>query len=249
VNATSTMHVDPADATVNGVALYSVELAATFDREWFESQVPDPAWSHTDDAGHFHAYDSNGKLPTLRKTFVNVGCDGTCGGVCDGEGFNRATYECVLCDSLVEPATRRGSTPVGGSTTYTAEVSGPLDLAGFDGEEVSFTCSFGFGRGGLIVREVTQSSDFDRVHASVELGILHRRLGTQAQRESPDLRRKSVARAILAGAEAIRKPWESLSEADRVEFLNDFATLAAGRAITAALPLLGLDENGEFLLW
>lgn len=133
-----------------------------------------------------------------------------------------------------------------GPTVYTAEVTGPLGLAGFDTEEVNFTCDAGFGLGALEVREVMQSVDFDCVTASIRLKTLHHRLGTRAQQRQTEPR-ANLTKAILAGAKAIREPWESLPEAERVEFVKDFASLAAARAIEAALPLLGLDEDGGLL--
>ncbi len=64
---------------------------------------PDPTWEHTDGAGHFHAYDRDGKLPTLTPRSRHVDCDGSCGGVCGGEGYDVTDYLCSVCDELVEP--------------------------------------------------------------------------------------------------------------------------------------------------
>ncbi len=68
----------------------------------------DPDWTHTDSAGHFHAYDQDGKLPTLDKESTPAPCDGTCGGACGGEGYTHTTYRCGLCREVVEPQIRPG---------------------------------------------------------------------------------------------------------------------------------------------
>lgn len=233
--------------TVNGIGLFALSLTASTDAEFFDAQMPDPTWTFTDGAGHFHAYDSAGKLPTLGRVVTHLDCDGTCGGVCDGEGYSKIEYQCPLCDEYVKPRTVRGQRHVSGPTIYTAQASGPRDLMDLHEQVVSFTCEAGyFGSGTLIVTGVTSSSTHDEVHIEVVLREAHERYGTRAQRMRREPR-ANLTQAILAGAKAVRGPWESLPEESRAEFLHDFATLAAARAITAALPLLGLDENGEVL--
>lgn len=64
---------------------------------------PDPAWEFIDEAGHFHAYDTAGELPTLDGRARHVNCDGSCGGVCGGEGYNVTDWHCRICDQLIEP--------------------------------------------------------------------------------------------------------------------------------------------------
>jgi hypothetical protein len=64
---------------------------------------PDPAWSLVDDAGHFHAFDADGSLPTLDGTRVPMPCDGSCGGVCEGEGYSVTRYTCRACGQEVRP--------------------------------------------------------------------------------------------------------------------------------------------------
>lgn len=245
----STIHIPNHQGVVNGVGLYSVTMHSESPYETYDSDVPDPAWTFTDAAGHFHAYDSDGKLPTLNMVATHLDCDGTCGGVCDGDGYSRTDYQCLLCDEFVVPATRRGRVQVNMASEplVTIEVTGPASLAGFDGEMVSFSCAAGFGSGELRVVEMTMSSSGDYALAQIDMRTpLYRRYGTQMQREVREPR-ANLTQAILAGAKAVREPWESLSEESRAEFLRDFATLAAARAISAALPLLGLDTDGEIL--
>lgn len=64
---------------------------------------PDAKWTHTDGNGHFHAFATNGELPTLNRETVPAPCDGSCGGVCNGEGYTVDRYTCLLCGEEVEP--------------------------------------------------------------------------------------------------------------------------------------------------
>lgn len=233
-------------STVNGVELHSTALSVHFDGETFEGDVADPTWAFTDASGHFHAYDGDGKLPTLRRLPIAKDCDGTCGDICQGDGYTAWAYQCILCDEFIEPRTRRGFQRLGTTSRKVAEVTGPRTLVEFDGEVVSFVCAAGFGFGILHLLGVTMSDDGDHVTAEIALRVLYRRYGTQMQQTVREPR-ANLTSAILAGAKAVREPWESLSEESRAEFLRDFATLAAARAITAALPLLGLDADGEIL--
>lgn len=61
---------------------------------------PDPKWSFTDGAGHFHAFTKakdRSELPTLRAE--EVPCDGACG---DPED-TVTVYRCIICGETVEP--------------------------------------------------------------------------------------------------------------------------------------------------
>jgi hypothetical protein len=64
---------------------------------------PDQRWEHIDTHGHFHAYDQDGKLPTLVSRPRHIDCDGSCGGVCEGEGYDITEWFCAICDEQVEP--------------------------------------------------------------------------------------------------------------------------------------------------
>jgi hypothetical protein len=64
---------------------------------------PDQRWEHIDTHDHFHAYDQDGKLPTLVNRARHIDCDGTCGGVCEGEGYDITEWFCVICDEQVKP--------------------------------------------------------------------------------------------------------------------------------------------------
>lgn len=245
----STVHIPNHQGVVNGVGLYSVSMHAESPYGTYDSDVPDPAWAFTDAAGHFHAYDSDGKLPTLTRVLNHVDCDGSCGGVCDGAGYSRTEYQCPLCDEYVVPATRKGRVAVNTrEPLVTVEVTGPTTLAGFDGEMVSFSCAAGFGSGELRVVEMTMSSSADYALAQIDMRTpLYRRYGTRMQQEVREPR-ANLTQAILAGAQAVRAAWGALPRGVPADdFTIDFSALAATRAITAALPLLGLDGDGEIL--
>lgn len=71
---------------------------------------PDPSWSMVDDAGHFHAYDQSAdkrrewdNYPTLKRLTRHHDCDGSCGGVCGGEGYDSTYFTCRVCDVEIDP--------------------------------------------------------------------------------------------------------------------------------------------------
>lgn len=64
---------------------------------------PDQRWEHIDTHGHFHAHDNEDKLPTLIARRRHIDCDGSCGGVCGGEGYDITDWFCAICNEQVEP--------------------------------------------------------------------------------------------------------------------------------------------------
>lgn len=68
---------------------------------------PDPTWTHTDAAGHWHAYDNDGKLPTLEPRTRHVDCDGIhdFGDQADEDcdGYDVTDWHCRICGEQVEP--------------------------------------------------------------------------------------------------------------------------------------------------
>lgn len=65
---------------------------------------PDPSWEFVDKAGHWHAFAMDGELPTLERYEKRVPHDGSCGGVCEGEGTVEVRYRCRACGKRVRPA-------------------------------------------------------------------------------------------------------------------------------------------------
>jgi len=96
---------------------------------------PDPNWSTVDAAGHFHAYDQGngevGHYPTLRTESAHVPCDGSCGGVCEGEGYDVTYYLCRICGVRVEPGLVQGphSVTMPGRISWAAIVYGVDNIA------------------------------------------------------------------------------------------------------------------------
>jgi hypothetical protein len=65
--------------------------------------TPDLKWQHVDEAGHFHAYDDDGKLPTLVKKSLHKNCDGEQCGDLDCDGYDVTWHECQLCEKEIKP--------------------------------------------------------------------------------------------------------------------------------------------------
>lgn len=58
---------------------------------------PDPLWRYVDPAGHEHAYDTQGKIPTVCCVVDDEGSD---------EYPSRGHYECLRCGARVSPGRR-----------------------------------------------------------------------------------------------------------------------------------------------
>ncbi len=76
------------------------------------ARKPDPSWEYVDQAGHYHAYTENGRLPTLDVKYEQVPCGGSCGDVCGGEGYTVDHHHCRICGEEVKPATLPDTDPV-----------------------------------------------------------------------------------------------------------------------------------------
>lgn len=92
---------------VNGVEMIDGEVSEDEDREVMWSQGPrvDPRWEFTDGNGHYHGWseDKHGPYPTLEAVSEPQPCDGSCNGVCRGEGYSITRYFCRLCREEIEP--------------------------------------------------------------------------------------------------------------------------------------------------
>lgn len=78
------------------------------DTAWTDLPEPDPRWTFVDAAGHFHARDAEGGLPTLEIVSEHVDCDGSCGGQCRGEGYTVGRAFCRICREEVVPGSIPG---------------------------------------------------------------------------------------------------------------------------------------------
>lgn len=98
---------------------------------------PNPAWTFVDASGHFHAYDRAEELPTLEAKTEQAPCDGSCGGVCQGEGYTVTHWLCRICGEEVKPGTLAGphSFPIRGRMSWSLDIPHLTDLdAPLDGE-------------------------------------------------------------------------------------------------------------------
>lgn len=91
-------------ATINNSLSLSGKLYVTQERIDISTRGPkeDPLWTAVDSNGHFHAR-SGDDYPTLRSREIPVPCDGSCGGICGGEGTSRTEWSCRICREVVEP--------------------------------------------------------------------------------------------------------------------------------------------------
>lgn len=91
-------------ASINGGEPIAAQLRITQERIDISTRGPkaDPKWTFTDAAGHFHAR-SDDELPTLIARPVHVPCDGSCGGICGGEGTEVIRYHCRICEEEIKP--------------------------------------------------------------------------------------------------------------------------------------------------
>lgn len=71
---------------------------------------PDPRWEHVDTNGHYHAYsgEDTNHYPTLTVRTEHVDCDGSCRGLCDGEGYTHDRYHCRICNEEIKPGAMPG---------------------------------------------------------------------------------------------------------------------------------------------
>lgn len=161
---------DPAQCRgyLNGIEVGVCDL--TIEREVIVvnslSPKSDPKWTYVDRLGHFHAYsdredDGYRRYPTLKATTIEEPCDGSCGGICGGEGYTRTEYSCLICAEVIKPSLIPGphTATVPGRYDWSAEVRGGVPPTAFD--RVSFrlaspTGDTWFGVG--VVTDLTLSS-------------------------------------------------------------------------------------------
>jgi len=103
----------------------------SIDVETDNATKPDPQWSTVDAVGHFHAWARGGTYPTLVTVTRHVPCDGTCGGVCGGEGYDEIDYHCRICNEKIDPGRvdDSGVHHFTVSRTWTVEVEGLVGQA------------------------------------------------------------------------------------------------------------------------
>lgn len=114
-------------AHINSALTMSGKLHITQDRIDISTAGPkaDSNWTAVDSAGHFHAM-SGKEYPTLRSREIPVPCDGSCGGVCEGEGTSRTEWSCRICREMVKPKRIPGPhyATMGGRMDWRVELEG-----------------------------------------------------------------------------------------------------------------------------
>lgn len=135
----------PGAFLVAGDARYPLDEATTLSvREDVErvrvagAVKPRPGWVGVDAAGHEHRWV---KVPGSPHEHVSdadrverhVPCDGSCGGVCEGEGYTVRVWVCRRCNSDVEPGyvddwyARDVGVPLTVTREYTIDMPLPTD--------------------------------------------------------------------------------------------------------------------------
>jgi hypothetical protein len=104
---------------------------------WSDSPKADRSWTFVDQAGHFHAYDMDGELPTLENEPEHVDCDGACGGHC--EGYSVPHYLCRICREEIHPGSIPGphQFAMDGPTSWVVRVRGVGHFAAQYDDQVS----------------------------------------------------------------------------------------------------------------
>jgi hypothetical protein len=69
--------------------------------------APDPGWEFMDSQGHYHAWSTDGELPTLDSRAEHRDCDGVHLFPVEGEceGYDVTRWSCSVCSEDVEPGT------------------------------------------------------------------------------------------------------------------------------------------------
>lgn len=98
---------------------------------------PRMGWVETDGAGHVHAYDDQGDLPTLIGRTVHADCDGVhLGPMLDPEqpceGYDITEWHCRICDQEIKPQREpdTGTKTMPGMTTWHVMVSPAEEITG-----------------------------------------------------------------------------------------------------------------------
>ena len=95
----------PCTASVNNGPAVGAELTAEQEQIEITSGTatkPDMRWEYVDQSGHFHAYDQDGKLPTLHERIEQMPCPGGCDDP-GCEGYTVTRYHCSICGEEIEP--------------------------------------------------------------------------------------------------------------------------------------------------
>lgn len=164
----ATIHIPGGEgngASIDGSALLPCSLDVTTEMidvsTGLPTRLPDPAWEKVDKQGHFHAFTTDGKLPTV----VTESIQKPCPGGCDDPGCEGVTvirYRCRLCRQKIRPnwVTEYDPSPrsMPGRTEWSVAVRGASESPPVGDVSVKVTANgityFGFGRAhGATIRE------------------------------------------------------------------------------------------------
>lgn len=134
---------DPMDGTLS----IDVETETVYSDN---ATKPDPHWNTVDEAGHFHAWARSGTYPTLVTVLRHVPCDGMCGGVCGGEGYDEIDYHCRICNERVEAGRMDDS----GAHHFTVGRTWAVEVEGLVGQATQGRIEIGPNRERVTVRIV-----------------------------------------------------------------------------------------------
>lgn len=165
----------------NGVPMeceFRVETDSIDITTMYGHSEPDHAWTFVDGAGHFHAFDKDGKLPTLAERVEESDPEWEPDDEYDYEDLRRWMV-CVLCESEVKPQYRHVPAPPGrqfapGRTSYYLTVHGEVPRDGRFSVVLTAGLAVSFGIGQW-VGEHYESGQPVRTEVGVE-GLWHRRV-------------------------------------------------------------------------
>lgn len=131
MQAEATVSINGAEPVLCGFAIDVEQVDVSTFGHW----KPDMAWEYLDPAGHFHAFDHDGELPTLERREQlpergDVPPD-------DDYWFSDevVTYHCLVCGAEVEPRSKYVPTPyrqfAPGRTSYALTMVGPVPAGRF----------------------------------------------------------------------------------------------------------------------
>lgn len=140
-----------ATVSINGAepvpALFSMEVER-IDISTLGHSEPDPTWEFTDAAGHFHAFDHEGELPTLvsrmhvepQEDEPDEIAESTTADEADdwdefGDSYPETRSHCLLCDEVIQPRWNYIATPyhqyAPGRTEYRLTLHSPIPAGRF----------------------------------------------------------------------------------------------------------------------
>ncbi len=125
--ATDLMQLRVDECLINGASVECSDFSVERNTEYVDvgtCSKPDPEWSFTDAAGHFHAYDKDGHVPPIEPVIIeSYYCED-----CRDE-HDEYQRQCLLCHEHIKPGTKSlwgKRIPGQTTTTHTIEVVGQV---------------------------------------------------------------------------------------------------------------------------